>query len=645
MIIGKFVLGRYAPDKECTLIESRKIAKIEAYIAKYRLTPEAERRLIELCCQEATDAWEKLFKRYINDYYLLDVNVCCFLENVQHNNLIKLWLISEPLHVLSDDTLLFVLKHFYEMFLAVDIDSIYRDNFFGITYRYVKQRNKSVWNSFIEYVTCSGSRKIVHLALTYSEDIKLSQSEDFVYMLKHYSVKQCANYFRKIYMPEDWYIYAEDNFEFVRELFKIDGAYVFSTHQKLLTFFNKYPDCVKSVDEIVDKLTFHEGKAYLSADERMAFLRVKPQMLFSYDSLTEDEESILFEEGNENFLLQYATNVNFVSQGHHRRFLLLVAKYPNEVKKYVKAYEQKTDLSDEERNTLLKLNINQIFDLNKYSKEDEALLFEADNIQTLLSYVEQKRFVYAENEFNFLLMVSTHHDEVLAYVVKYGYDINLNSQQLQRLQNECFELLSYVKIQLSEVKDKMLPVWRRCPSKTKLVENEVEYLIDLSWEYPQLLAEYIEHNHCGGWSDRLIAKLFFCGNWQLADKYLKDTTGDTLIKYADVYGATAAEIKSLKRDSKIVANYEWTVGQLGHKLLDANIWDEFMKICLNSNRNSDYCGCSRCQIRDCFRQKSLCPEVKRAMYKHKEYINEVFFNINSLLEAIARRNRLLQTAV
>jgi len=142
MIIGNFVFGRYTPDRECTLLESRKIAKIKVYIDKYQLSPLAESRFIALCASLPVEDGELLFKAYINNYSLSDSHVCCFLDKVQHSAFIKHWIASRPLGKLSDDTMLFVLKHFYEMYLSSNKDKA--EEFFSDVFNYVRKYRHDV---------------------------------------------------------------------------------------------------------------------------------------------------------------------------------------------------------------------------------------------------------------------------------------------------------------------------------------------------------------------------------------------------------------------------------------------------------------------------------------------------------------------
>lgn len=187
----------------------------------------------------------------------------------------------------------------------------------------------------------------------------------------------------------------------------------------------------------------------------------------------------------------------------------------------------------------------------------EAEFLLPENRGLLLQFLEQDgRFQYHENEFRFLMMNNLYPQEVSNYLEKFGKDMNLTEEELRKLFSQNPKAVRCVKVNTSSpvlFREFVLPEIRR--QRLPILKNDVSQLIQLSWNCPVLLREYLkeygylEANH--------EAELFFCADKQIRLEYGQKFGFDVenLINQAPRFGVESRIVSALKKEVAFVRGY------------------------------------------------------------------------------------------
>ena len=192
----------------------------------------------------------------------------------------------------------------------------------------------------------------------------------------------------------------------------------------------------------------------------------------------------------------------------------------------------------------------------------EAEFLLPENRGLLLQFLEQDgRFQYHENEFRFLMMNNLYPQEVSNYLEKFGKDMNLTEEELRKLFSQNPKAVRCVKVNTSSpvlFREFVLPEIRR--QRLPILKNDVSQLIQLSWNCPVLLREYLQEY--GYLEANHEAELFFCADKQIRLEYGQKFGFDVenLIEQAPRFGVESRIVSALKKEMAFVRGYisrEW----------------------------------------------------------------------------------------
>ena len=196
---------------------------------------------------------------------------------------------------------------------------------------------------------------------------------------------------------------------------------------------------------------------------------------------------------------------------------------------------------------------------NRYhiSQKVEADFLLPGNRGFLLPFLKQSgRFRYHENEFRFLMMNNLYPQEVSNYLENFGKDMNLTEEEQRQLFSQNPKAVRCVKVNISSpvlFREFVLPEIRR--QKLPILKNDVSQLIQLSWNCPVLLREYLKEY--GYLEAEQEAELFFCANKQIRLEYGQKFGFDVenLINRASRFGVESRIASALKKEMVFVRGY------------------------------------------------------------------------------------------
>lgn len=298
--------------------------------------------------------------------------------------------------------------------------------------------------------------------------------------------------------------------------------------------------------EVEQYLSQYGKDVYLDENEQLELTQENIGFCFIWKNVYLKTEGLLFEPENKDVLLEYAQQRRFAHHENEVKFLLLSKQYPKEVEQYLSQYGKDIPLTEDEQLEITKENIRFIFIWGNVYLKTESLLFEPENEDVLLEYVQQRRFAHHENEVKCLLLSKQYPTEVEKYLSQYGKDITLNEDEELKVMACSQTSLVYIKVQnpvvyreyiLSEKRKKYLP----------FSEEDLPMLIRLSVDNPTLLNEFVEK--CGKLSPKYEAELFFKADAGCREKYISLYGVDlkNLVQVAADYGATEQELHLLRQ--------------------------------------------------------------------------------------------------
>ena len=190
------------------------------------------------------------------------------------------------------------------------------------------------------------------------------------------------------------------------------------------------------------------------------------------------------------------------------------------------------------------------------SEAVEAAFLLPENRDVLLQFLGHGgRFQHHENEFRFLMMNDLYPQEVDNYLEKFGKDLNLTEKEQKQLFSQNLKAIRYVDITSNLVlfKEFVLPEIRR--QRLPILKNDVSQLIQLSWNCPVLLREYLQEY--GYLEANHEAELFFCADKQIRLEYGQKFGFDVenLIEQAPRFGVESRIVSALKKEVAFVRGY------------------------------------------------------------------------------------------
>ena len=121
---------------------------------------------------------------------------------------------------------------------------------------------------------------------------------------------------------------------------------------KFLQLGKYYPD-------EVEKYLFQYGQNIsLTENEQFGIVKNNIRLIIVLKNIFAKTETLLFEAGNEGYLLKYAAQRRFVHHDHELKFLLLGQQYPAEVEQYLAQHNKDINLTKAELLDVLRLNKN-----------------------------------------------------------------------------------------------------------------------------------------------------------------------------------------------------------------------------------------------------------------------------------------------
>lgn len=229
----------------------------------------------------------------------------------------------------------------------------------------------------------------------------------------------------------------------------------------------------------------------LHADTPEIFLTLLKNIEFG-----EEYERILFEAEFQPFLLLYAGSQQFKNWQYSFNFLMMLKKYPEDVRKYMARFGK---------------------DMYLYANAENTL-FEPENREELLFFASYRRFNNHYNEFRFLMMLPEYPVAVADYIQRYRDSFSFTTREEVELYAHNNDILKLFDERHPLIlKQNAVPAYCRRPYELKT--DEISVLVELSLTNPQPLVDCLAYNS-GILKPELAAKLFFFGDKELAANYL-----------------------------------------------------------------------------------------------------------------------------
>ena len=538
MFIGNILIGSLNFAQQVELIQHKKLKKLQIFCKRERLDVRAETRLLD-----SPEGMETFLADYLHSYSIRK-DIQQKLQEKKLLQLIKVYCDSHDDFCFSEAS---VYCSFLKTYGAPKHFDVTKDAEKGL---FESENEQLLLQMAAENRIFARENKIrfLRLALRYPTEVEqyLSQYGKDVYLdeneqleLTQENIGFCFIW-KNVYLKTEGLLFEPENKDVLLEYAQQRR---FSHHENEVKFVllrRQYPTEVKQY------LCQYGRDVDLTEDEQLEITRENVRFIFIWKNVFLKTEGLLFEPENKDVLLEYAQQRRFAHHENEVKFLLLSKQYPKEVEQYLSQYGKDIPLTEDEQLEITKENIRFIFIWGNVYLKTESLLFEPENEDVLLEYVQQRRFAHHENEVKCLLLSKQYPTEVEKYLSQYGKDITLNEDEELKVMACSQTSLVYIKVQnpvvyreyiLSEKRKKYLP----------FSEEDLPMLIRLSVDNPTLLNEFVEK--CGKLSPKYEAELFFKADAGCREKYISLYGVDlkNLVQVAADYGATEQELDLLRQ--------------------------------------------------------------------------------------------------